>query len=45
MYLLYLQLLEKKKGISSDMGDNMECLCLLLSTVGDKLDIDKAKVS
>ena len=40
---MLLQLLEKRKRVV-DMCENLECLCHLLTTVGKKLDTDKAKV-
>ena len=43
--LCLLQLLEKKKGQSiDDLCQNLECLCHCLTTVGQKLDTEKAKV-
>uniref|UniRef100_A0A3P8X0K0 Eukaryotic translation initiation factor 4 gamma 2 n=2 Tax=Cynoglossus semilaevis TaxID=244447 RepID=A0A3P8X0K0_CYNSE len=37
-------LLEKKKRVQiKDMGDDLECLCQIMRTVGPKLDHDKAK--
>ena len=38
------QLLEKKRSIN-DMCDNIECVCSLMTTVGQKLDTQKARVS
>ncbi|XP_070702534.1 eukaryotic translation initiation factor 4 gamma 2a [Pempheris klunzingeri] len=37
-------LLEKKKNVQlKDMGEDLECLCQIMKTVGPKLDHDKAK--
>uniref|UniRef100_A0A7N6A8W0 Eukaryotic translation initiation factor 4 gamma 2 n=1 Tax=Anabas testudineus TaxID=64144 RepID=A0A7N6A8W0_ANATE len=37
-------LLEKKKRVQlKDMGEDLECLCEIMKTVGPKLDHDKAK--
>ncbi|KAM8877460.1 eukaryotic translation initiation factor 4 gamma 2a isoform 1-T1 [Synchiropus picturatus] len=37
-------LLEKKKKVQlKDMGEDLECLCQIMKTVGPKLDHDKAK--
>ncbi|KAM9860544.1 eukaryotic translation initiation factor 4 gamma 2a [Aulostomus maculatus] len=37
-------LLEKKKRVQlKDMGEDLECLCQIMKTVGPKLDHDKAK--
>lgn len=42
---MLLQLLERKRNQTvEDMGNNIECLCQFLTTVGKKLDTDKAKV-
>jgi translation initiation factor 4G len=40
------QLLEKKTTIQDvqDMGEDFECLCKILRTVGRALDHDKARV-
>lgn len=41
----FLKLLEKKKRVQlKDMGEDLECLCQIMKTVGPKLDHDKAKV-
>lgn len=46
MWFLFLKLLEKKKRVQlKDMGEDLECLCEIMKTVGPKLDHDKAKVS
>ena len=43
--VLSFQLLEKKKGQSiDDLCQNLECLCHCMTTVGQKLDTEKAKV-
>ena len=39
------QLLEKKKTQVNDMGEDLECLCQIMRTVGPRLDHKKAKVS
>ena len=40
-----LQLLEKKKRVQlKDMGEDLECLCQIMRTVGPRLDHEKAKV-
>ena len=40
------QLLEKKRHTQMrDMGEDLECLCQIMRTVGSRLDTDKAKVS
>lgn len=40
------KLLEKKKRVQlKDMGDDLECLCQIMKTVGPKLDHEKARVS
>lgn len=45
MYLLLLQLLDKKKRASvADTSEDMECLCYLMRTVGPRIDVPKAKV-
>ncbi|XP_051553023.1 eukaryotic translation initiation factor 4 gamma 2-like isoform X2 [Myxocyprinus asiaticus] len=37
-------LLEKKKSVQlKDMGEDLECLCQIMSTVGPRLDHEKAK--
>lgn len=39
------QLLEKKKRVQlKDMGEDLECLCQIMRTVGPRLDHEKAKV-
>lgn len=41
----FLQLLEKKKRVQlKDMGEDLECLCQIMRTVGPRLDHNKAKV-
>ena len=41
-----VQLLEKKKRIQlKDMGEDLECLCQIMRTVGPRLDHEKARVS
>lgn len=43
--LLMFQLLEKKKRVQlKDMGEDLECLCQIMRTVGPRLDHAKAKV-
>lgn len=43
---LFLQLLEKKKRVQlKDVGEDLECLCQIMRTVGPKLDHEKARVS
>lgn len=43
--LLIFQLLEKKKRVQlKDMGEDLECLCQIMRTVGPRLDHAKAKV-
>ena len=43
---LFSQLLEKKKRVQlKDMGEDLECLCQIMRTVGPRLDHEKAKVS
>jgi len=43
--LHFLQLLEKKKRVQlKDMGEDLECLCQIMRTVGPRLDHEKAKV-
>jgi len=43
--LVILQLLEKKKRVQlKDMGEDLECLCQIMRTVGPRLDHAKAKV-
>jgi hypothetical protein len=40
------QLLEKKKRVQlKDMGEDLECLCQIMRTVGPRLDHEKARVS
>lgn len=42
---LHFQLLEKKKRVQlKDMGEDLECLCQIMRTVGPRLDHEKAKV-
>lgn len=42
---VYSQLLERKKGQSvEDVSQSIECLCHIMTTVGSRLDTDKAKV-
>lgn len=44
--LFYFQLLEKKKRVQlKDMGEDLECLCQIMKTVGPKLDHEKARVN
>lgn len=44
-YLVRFQLLEKKKRVQlKDMGEDLECLCQIMRTVGPRLDHEKAKV-
>lgn len=44
--ILPFQLLEKKKRVQlKDMGEDLECLCQIMRTVGPRLDHVKAKVS
>lgn len=39
------KLLEKKKRVQlKDMGEDLECLCQIMKTVGPKIDHAKAKV-
>ena len=46
MKCFLFQLLEKKKRVQlKDMGEDLECLCQIMKTVGPKIDHDKAKVS
>ena len=41
-----LQLLEKKKRVQlKDMGEDLECLCQIMRTIGPRLDHEKARVS
>lgn len=45
-FLNSLKLLEKKKRIQlKDMGEDLECLCQIMRTVGPRLDHEKAKVT
>eukprot|EP00918_Siedleckia_nematoides_P107240 GHVU01233822.1.p1 GENE.GHVU01233822.1~~GHVU01233822.1.p1 ORF type:complete len:753 (+),score=145.13 GHVU01233822.1:752-3010(+) len=38
------QLLEKKRHVAiNDMGEDLECLCKIMQTVGRRLDTDKAR--
>ena len=40
------QLLEKKKRVKlKDVGEDLECLCQIMRTVGPRLDHEKARVS
>ena len=40
------QLLDKKKNVSiAEMAEDLECLCQIMTTVGQRLDTPKAKVS
>lgn len=42
----FLKLLEKKKRVQlKDMGEDLECLCQIMRTVGPRLDHAKAKVT
>ena len=42
---VFLQLLEKKKGQGiNDLCQNLECFCHCMTTVGQKLDTERAKV-
>lgn len=44
--LSFLKLLEKKKRVQlKDMGEDLECLCQIMRTVGPRLDHEKAKVT
>lgn len=44
-FSLIFQLLEKKKRVQlKDMGEDLECLCQIMRTVGPRLDHAKAKV-
>lgn len=46
LFLNSLKLLEKKKRIQlKDMGEDLECLCQIMRTVGPRLDHEKAKVN
>ena len=39
------QLLDKKKNVSvAEMAEDLECLCQIMTTVGQRLDTPKAKV-
>lgn len=41
-----MKLLEKKKRVQlKDMGEDLECLCQIMRTVGPRLDHEKAKVT
>lgn len=41
-----VKLLEKKKKVQlKDMGEDLECLCQIMKTVGPKIDHAKARVS
>lgn len=43
---LFFKLLDKKKKVHlKDMGEDLECLCQIMKTVGPKLDHEKARVS
>lgn len=45
-FLITFKLLEKKKRIQlKDMGEDLECLCQIMRTVGPRLDHEKAKVN
>lgn len=45
VFLLCFQLLEKKKRVQlKDIGEDLECLCQIMRTVGPRLDHEKAKV-
>lgn len=38
--------MDKKKRVQlKDMGEDLECLCQIMKTVGPKLDHEKAKVT
>ena len=37
-------LAKKKKANVADMGEDIECLCQIMATVGKRLDVPKAKV-
>ena len=40
------QLLDKKKNVLvAEMAEDLECLCQIMTTVGQRLDTPKAKVS
>lgn len=44
--MYFLKLLDKKKRVQlKDMGEDLECLCQIMKTVGPKLDHAKAKVT
>lgn len=44
-FFSFLKLLEKKKRVQlKDMGEDLECLCQIMRTVGPRLDHEKAKV-
>lgn len=44
--LVFVKLLEKKKRVQlKDMGEDLECLCQIMRTVGPRLDHEKAKVT
>lgn len=46
LFLFLLKLLEKKKRVQlKDMGEDLECLCQIMRTVGPRLDHEKAKVT
>lgn len=46
LFLLLFKLLDKKKKVQlKDMGEDLECLCQIMKTVGPKLDHEKARVS
>lgn len=45
-FLFLFKLLDKKKNVQlKDMGEDLECLCQIMKTVGPKLDHEKARVS
>ncbi len=44
-FFFLFKLLDKKKRVQlQDMGEDLECLCQIMKTVGPKLDHEKAKV-
>lgn len=45
-FFFLFKLLDKKKRVQlKDMGEDLECLCQIMKTVGPKLDHEKARVS
>ena len=46
IFNLSVQLLERRRGARiADTAENIECLCHFMTTVGEKLDTHKAKVT